>query len=208
MLRSFTGAGMMSVALVCGATAQTATPMSATTPSAAGPFVAEQGIGEFRASKFVGLSVYGSDNQRVGDINEVMLDGSGAAKSVVIGVGGFLGIGEKSVAVPWSAVTWVNNPPQQGSAPSGMVGTATKAVTDAAQRVGAAAADATGASGAPSRTPAEAAAYNGYPDHGQVNLSRADLQSAPAFKYYAQVNAQGGGPSGASTGTLAPAPKP
>jgi len=57
-------------------------------------FLTEQGNSEFRASKFVGLDVYGSDNQKIGDISEILIDGSGTAKAAVIGVGGFLGIGK------------------------------------------------------------------------------------------------------------------
>jgi sporulation protein YlmC with PRC-barrel domain len=54
--------------------------------------------GEWRASKVVGLNVYNSKDENVGSINDLLTDKSGAIKTVVIGVGGFLGMGEKNVA--------------------------------------------------------------------------------------------------------------
>ena len=59
-----------------------------------------------RLSKLVGVSVIGLDHNRIGEIEEVLVDRDGKAQAVVIGVGGFLGIGEKSVAVPFDTVLW------------------------------------------------------------------------------------------------------
>ena len=55
--------------------------------------------GEWRASKLVGLNVYNEANEKIGDINEVILDKSGKVANVILGVGGFLGMGEHYVAV-------------------------------------------------------------------------------------------------------------
>ena len=41
----------------------------------------------------------------MGDINDLVIDKDGKVSAIVVGVGGFLGIGEKNVAVPFSAVT-------------------------------------------------------------------------------------------------------
>src|SRR5229473_444705 len=54
--------------------------------------------GDWRASKVVGLSVYNDNNESIGSINELLMDKGGAIKAVVLGVGGFLGIGEHLVA--------------------------------------------------------------------------------------------------------------
>lgn len=64
----------------------------------------------FLASSLIGQTVYSSTNENVGDINDLVIkkdpqssDEQGAMKGpimAVIGVGGFLGIGEKDVAVP------------------------------------------------------------------------------------------------------------
>jgi sporulation protein YlmC with PRC-barrel domain len=69
--------------------------------------MAQQSANHWRASKLVGLSVYGANNERIGDVNEVLVDRDGSAEAVVIGVGGFLGIGEKDVAVPFKSVEWM-----------------------------------------------------------------------------------------------------
>lgn len=65
----------------------------------AGTFATAQGADEWRSSRLVGMAVYNAANERVGDINELVLDDSGQIEQVVIGVGGFLGIGEKLVGV-------------------------------------------------------------------------------------------------------------
>ena len=46
-----------------------------------------------RGSKLVGVKVIGADNERIGDIDEILIDGSGRIAAVVVGVGGFLGMG-------------------------------------------------------------------------------------------------------------------
>ena len=51
--------------------------------------------GQWRASKLVGLNVYNDQNEKLGDINEILLDQSGKVTGVIIGVGGFLGMGEQ-----------------------------------------------------------------------------------------------------------------
>lgn len=83
-------------------------PSSPASPSAGASvqFLTQMSSDQWRGSKLVGLNVYGSDNQKIGDINEVILDRNGQAKAVVIGVGGFLGIGEKNVAVAFDKVQW------------------------------------------------------------------------------------------------------
>src|SRR3954451_6297929 len=66
--------------------------------------------GNWRASKVVGLSVYNDKNESVGSINDLLTDKSGKVVAVVIGVGGFLGVGEHLVAVPFEKVKFVNEP--------------------------------------------------------------------------------------------------
>jgi sporulation protein YlmC with PRC-barrel domain len=48
--------------------------------------------------------VYDPSNNKIGEIMDVLLDKSGKVTSLIIGVGGFLGAGEKDVAVPFDAV--------------------------------------------------------------------------------------------------------
>jgi sporulation protein YlmC with PRC-barrel domain len=48
--------------------------------------------------------VYDPNNNKIGEVMDVLLDKSGKVTSLIIGVGGFLGVGEKDVAVPFDAV--------------------------------------------------------------------------------------------------------
>ena len=52
--------------------------------------------------------VYDPSNNKIGEIMDVLLDKSGKVTSLIIGVGGFLGAGEKDVAVPFEAVRVTN----------------------------------------------------------------------------------------------------
>lgn len=61
-------------------------------------------------TKIIGAPVYSSDAtdaDHLGDINDIVLTKNGEVGAVVIGVGGFLGLGEKQVAVDYSALKWV-----------------------------------------------------------------------------------------------------
>ncbi|WP_318012133.1 PRC-barrel domain-containing protein [Mesorhizobium sp. CA14] len=62
-------------------------------------------------SKIMGAAVYDStadDATKIGNVNDIVLDKDGNAKLVVIGVGGFLGVGEKNVAYDFGKLEWVN----------------------------------------------------------------------------------------------------
>ena len=60
--------------------------------------------GDIATSKLVGASVYNTQNEHIGEIEDLIISSSGSVSTVVIGVGGFLGIGEKKVAMPYSAL--------------------------------------------------------------------------------------------------------
>lgn len=51
------------------------------------------------ADDFIGTTVYGANDENIGSINDVILSQEGSVEAVIIDVGGFLGIGAKSVAV-------------------------------------------------------------------------------------------------------------
>jgi sporulation protein YlmC with PRC-barrel domain len=57
------------------------------------------------ASNFIGSAVYSTANENIGDINDLVFDSEGKVNAAVIGVGGFLGMGEKDVAVPLDKIT-------------------------------------------------------------------------------------------------------
>jgi sporulation protein YlmC with PRC-barrel domain len=97
----------------------TTTPMNSTNPQpmnspAAGAqmngtqstaFVQDQKSTDWRSSKLVGTNVYGQDNTKIGDINDILIGSGGNVQAVVVGVGGFLGVGEKNVAIPFDALS-------------------------------------------------------------------------------------------------------
>lgn len=64
----------------------------------------EQSPGDIATSKLVGASVYNANNENIGEIEDLIISSNGAISTVVIGVGGFLGIGEKKVGMPFSAL--------------------------------------------------------------------------------------------------------
>lgn len=67
-------------------------------------FVQNQHATDWRGSRLIGAMVYGPDNASIGAINDVLIGNDGKVRAAVIGVGGFLGVGEKNVAVPLDAL--------------------------------------------------------------------------------------------------------
>src|SRR4029453_12288344 len=64
----------------------------------------------WRSSKLIGLNVYNDQNEKLGDISEILLDKSGKVDGVIIGVGGFLGLGQHDIRVEWSKLKFVDEP--------------------------------------------------------------------------------------------------
>src|SRR3954451_1361139 len=104
-------AGLAGAALLATAAfAQSPTATSDRASSAPAASTSSSFQGNWRTSKVVGLSVYNDNNESLGSINDLLTDKSGNIKAVVIGVGGFLGVGEHLVAVPWDKVKFVDQP--------------------------------------------------------------------------------------------------
>src|SRR5512142_3115452 len=74
--------------------------------------------GEWQVSKLIHMNVYNGQNQKIGDIKELMLDKSGKVANVVIGVGGFIGMGEHDVAVNFDLLKWSDTAATTGSSQS------------------------------------------------------------------------------------------
>ena len=53
----------------------------------------------FLASAIIGGSVYSPSDESVGDVNDLVIKPTGEIEAIVVGVGGFVGIGEKNVAI-------------------------------------------------------------------------------------------------------------
>jgi sporulation protein YlmC with PRC-barrel domain len=128
--------------------------------------------GNWRASKMVGLSVYNDKNESVGSINDFLTDKNGKITAVIIGVGGFLGVGEHLVAIPFEKVKFSTEP------------VAYTGTSSAAPGAGGAKPGATTTTGAATTSPAAASKPNPwYPDHAVFNATKEELKAMPEFKY-------------------------
>lgn len=91
-----------------GTTATAPSDTAETAPAPAETAPVEKADGNL-ASQIIGENVYngtGDDAQKIGDVNDIVVAKDGQAKSLVIGVGGFLGMGEKSVAFDYGKTQW------------------------------------------------------------------------------------------------------
>jgi sporulation protein YlmC with PRC-barrel domain len=55
-------------------------------------------------SDYYNQNVYDSRDNKIGEINDLLVDNGGKVNAVIVGVGGFLGVGEKNVAVAFPSV--------------------------------------------------------------------------------------------------------
>src|SRR3954451_4668243 len=166
---------------------------TAAAPAQSGQFLTQEKPGQWRASKLRGLDVYNSNNEKIGDIREVLLDQSGKAEAVVIGVGGFLGIGERDVALPFSEIKFVDQPRTSNTSDNRATGANTNTANRSATVGRPSGADAapttagpvptTGAATTGSTTAARADTNRAYPDHAVLNMTKDQLRNAPAFQY-------------------------
>ena len=175
MLKTLAYATLLSTALI-GSSAYAADnaaapkdqPAQAQTPSGVN-FVTTQEKTQWRAPKLVGVGVYGPDDKQIGKIDDLLMDRNGAAQTVVIGVGGFLGFGKKDVAVPFSEMQWrteARKVPAATDQPTPMTATSGQQPPPMKET-----------------DPAATEASQGYPDKAILNVTLAELKAAPDFKY-------------------------
>ena len=74
------------------------------TPPPADAMMPTQGATDMRADKLIGTSVYNTEGQSVGSVQDIVFDKDGKIVGVVLKVGGILGIGGKSVGIKWTEV--------------------------------------------------------------------------------------------------------
>jgi sporulation protein YlmC with PRC-barrel domain len=178
MLAKYTIAALAGSALLAGA-AFAQTPAATTTDRAGmAPAVTSDTAslqGNWRASKLAGLSVYNDNNESVGAINDLLTDKTGNIKAVVIGVGGFLGVGEHLVAVPFDKVKFVTEPVAYTGAASAPGAAKTSSTMPPSS---------TTTTGAATTAPAATSKSNPwYPDHAVFNATKDELKAMPEFKY-------------------------
>jgi sporulation protein YlmC with PRC-barrel domain len=83
--------------------ADVATEAPATPPPADAIITAESAT-DMRADKLIGTSVYNTEGEQVGSVQDIVFDKDGKIVGVVLKVGGLLGIGGKSVGIKWDEV--------------------------------------------------------------------------------------------------------
>jgi sporulation protein YlmC with PRC-barrel domain len=122
----------------------------------------------WRASKLIGLNVYNDQNEKLGDISEVLLDKSGKVDGIVIGVGGFLGMGKHDILVQMDKLKFVNEPVRTSSTTSTTTGSAARPATSPSAS----------ASASVSKT------SKWYPDHAVLSgATKESLKSMAEFKF-------------------------
>jgi sporulation protein YlmC with PRC-barrel domain len=131
--------------------------------------------GQWRASKLAGVNVYNDKNEKIGDISDVIIDKSGKVDTVVLGVGGFLGMGEHYVAVPMDKLKWVNEPVRSSAVSSAPADRPTVGTNNAGA--------ATGEVNRANHPQGAAREINWYPDHAVFNATKDQLKAMPQFKY-------------------------
>lgn len=123
MLKTIMAATALSALACAGALAQPnapSTPSDTKTTTSAPPaghasFVTRQTPDQFLASKFKGTDVIGTQDEKIGDVSDILFDKDGKIDAYVVSVGGFLGMGAKEVAMAPSSFDIV--PGESGSAP-------------------------------------------------------------------------------------------
>jgi hypothetical protein len=133
--------------------------------------------GNWRASKVVGLNVYNDSNEKLGSISELLFDKSGNIKAAVIGIGGFLGVGQHDVVVDFAKLKFVDTPvPSSTSASTstGPAGTGMRPTTTTSTTTGT-------ATSAPATTTTKTNPW--YPDHAVFSATKDELKAMPDFKY-------------------------
>ena len=183
MTMKILSAALLSAAVAGGAAyAQTSpsTAPAASPPVAATAKPADQKTmlkGSWRASKLMGLDVYNEANEKLGDINELIVDKDGEINAVVIGVGGFLGMGEHDIAVTMDKLKFVETPVRTSSS--------APATTERRETTtGAATTSGSTTKTTTTTTARDTSNVNDWaPDHAVMSGTKDQLKAMPQFKY-------------------------
>lgn len=187
-MKNLIAIALLSTALASGvAYAQTTQPADRAAPAATtSPAAASDKMmlkGKWRASKLMGLDVYNEANEKLGDINELILDKDGKVSAVVIGVGGFLGMGEHDIAVSMDKLKFVEEAVRTTSNATTTRDTTTT-TRDTTTKRDATTGTATAPANTTTTTTARRADANDWtPDHAVMNGNKEQLKAMPQFKY-------------------------
>ncbi|SMC92574.1 PRC-barrel domain-containing protein [Rhizobium sp. RU36D] len=81
------------------------TPVAGDSAAASGTYLTEQSETQISANTYIGQNVYNAADEDIGSITDLIFEKDGGVVAAIVGVGGFLGIGEKNVAVPMEKIT-------------------------------------------------------------------------------------------------------
>ena len=179
MLMKSIAAGLAGTALLATvAFAQNPTVTTDKSPTAAttATTTTTTASGEWRASKMVGLKIYNDANESVGSISDLLMDKSGDVKIAVIGVGGFLGMGEHLVAVPYDKLKFVNEAVAYTGTGAKPAATTTTGAATGTEKT-------TTTTEKTTTTTTASASSKWYPDHAVFNATKDELKNMPEFKY-------------------------
>jgi hypothetical protein len=169
-MRAFLLSGLLAATLISSsALAQTSTP-SGNAPAATN-IAPKSNAGHWHSSKLIGVNIYNEQNDKLGDINEIVLDPTGKVTGYVVGVGGFLGMGEHDILVEPTKIKLVNEPVRNAAAAPATAPAGTADTPSNTRNV-------SNTSGA-----ARAANEQWYPDHGVLSATKDQLKAMPQFKY-------------------------
>jgi PRC-barrel domain len=107
------------------------TPTAPVTPRASAPTMhPDQFAGAYRASKLIGTKVMSAGDKNIGDINDLMVTKDGQVDKIIVGVGGFLGLGERNVAFKFNDLQLVRDANNKLVVKSSMTADALKAMPE------------------------------------------------------------------------------
>ena len=112
MIKSAVMGTLMVPAFVLAAgTASAEENTATTTTTVEATYLTTAPAGTFYADSLTGNNVQSTveDDEDIGTINDLIIDEDGQIQAVVIGVGGFLGMGEKDVAIEWDSLELTRN---------------------------------------------------------------------------------------------------
>jgi len=98
------GAGLFLSMTSLGAVALAQQPGPETFPPVAAPPASQELIYQGEATSILGRQVSGPGDKNVGRIVDALVDDLGQPRAAVVDVGGFLGIGNRRIAVVWRAL--------------------------------------------------------------------------------------------------------
>jgi sporulation protein YlmC with PRC-barrel domain len=165
-----------------------------------GQFMTKMETNQIMASDLIGTRVVSANNESIGDINDVIVDRNGQVMAAVVGVGGFLGIGEKDVAVPFKSLEFMSS--QQAQAmDNSKSGNNNVNTTGSTATTGNTATSGSGSAGSTNTAANTSSSNQNQPERVMLRMTKAELQAAPAFDEDGDNNANNSttGTTGATT---------